>query len=245
MIPKVIHKVVIVDDGKLPVIPDGMKKALETWYHVNPGYKVKMYSGDDCVAYIKEHFDHEVLEAYETLQPYSFKCDLMRHLILYIEGGWYTDIRMVCLQPLEVLDRLGKEYYACIDRAQPGLCMCTGFIGSVPKHPISKKMIDLILWNVKQKHYGLNPLYPTGPNAYITASIDYIRTYPNKCVIGEHLFENHEQVIRFNNLCLVKVKYNNAKGADNTDMKGTNDYNEIWNTRTVYRPRENARNLRL
>ena len=57
MIPKVIHKVLIVDDGKLPELPDGMKKALETWYRVNPGYKIKMYSGDDCVSYIKEHYD--------------------------------------------------------------------------------------------------------------------------------------------------------------------------------------------
>ena len=89
MIPKVIHKVLIVDDGKLPTLPDGMKKALETWYRMNPGYKIKMYSGDDCVAYIKEHFDEKVLKAYESLKPYSYKCDLMRHLILYNEGGWF------------------------------------------------------------------------------------------------------------------------------------------------------------
>ena len=88
MIPKIIHKIVLVDDGKIPTFPDGMKKALETWYRMNPGYKVKLYSGDDCVNYIKEHFDDDVLEAYNTLKPYSYKCDLMRHLIMYQEGGW-------------------------------------------------------------------------------------------------------------------------------------------------------------
>ena len=115
MVPKVIHKVVIVDGGKLPVLPDGMKKALETWYRMNPGYKVKMYSGDDCVSYIKEHFDEEILGAYEALKPYSYKCDFMRHLIMYNEGGWYSDLRQVCLEPIETLEKVGKEYYTSVD----------------------------------------------------------------------------------------------------------------------------------
>ncbi len=154
MIPKVIHKVLIVDDGKLPELPHAMKKALETWYRMNPGYKIKMYSGDDCVSYIKEHYDEEVLEAYQSLKPYSYKCDLMRHLIMLQEGGWYSDIRQVCLQSVETLEKVGKEYYTSVDCPPNQMCMYTAFIGSVPKHSISKKMVDLLLWNVKQRHYG-------------------------------------------------------------------------------------------
>jgi len=45
MIPKIIHKVIIVDDGKLPKLPDGMKKAMKTFYTLNPGYKIKVYTG--------------------------------------------------------------------------------------------------------------------------------------------------------------------------------------------------------
>ena len=44
MIPKTIHKVIIVDDGKLPELPDGMKKSIETFYRMNPGYKVNIFS---------------------------------------------------------------------------------------------------------------------------------------------------------------------------------------------------------
>jgi len=108
-IPKVIHKIIIVDEGNIPTMPEGMKKALETWYRMNPDYKVKIYSGEDCVEYIKTHFDDEVLKAYNTLKPYSYKCDLMRHLILYNEGGWYSDIRQVCLEPLDTLSNLNES----------------------------------------------------------------------------------------------------------------------------------------
>ena len=207
MIPKVIHKVLIVDDGKIPEIPEGMNKAIETWYRLNPGYKVKIYSGESCINYIKRHFDDEVLKAYQTLKPYSYKCDLMRHLIMYNEGGWYSDIRQICLEPIDNLSSSNKEYYTSVDCPPNQMCMYTAFIGSIPKHDISKKMIDLVLWNIKQRHYGLDCLYPTGPGAYMNASIDYIRAHPDKCVIGQHTSDEH---ILFGEHKFIKCKYNTS-----------------------------------
>ena len=231
MIPKVIHKVLIVDDGKIPEIPEGINKAIETWYRLNPGYKVKIYSGESCINYIKQHFDDEVLKAYQTLKPYAYKCDLMRHLIVYNEGGWYSDIRQICLEPIDNLSSSNKEYYTSVDCPPNQMCMYNAFIGSIPKHDISKKMIDLVLWNVKQRHYGLDCLYPTGPGAYMNASIDYIRAYPDKCMIGQHTPDEH---ILFGNHKFIKCKYNNARGGDNSDLKGGNDYGEMWRNRDIY-----------
>jgi len=230
-IPKVIHKIIIVDEGNIPTMPEGMKKALESWYRMNPDYKVKIYSGEDCVEYIKTHFDDEVLKAYNTLKPYSYKCDLMRHLILYNEGGWYSDIRQVCLEPLDTLSNLNREYYTSLDCPPNQMCMYTAFIGSVKEHPISKKMIDLLLWNVKQRHYGIDCLYPTGPGAYMNSAIDYVRAYPEKCVIGQHTSDEH---VVFGGTRVLKCKYNSAKGADNSDLGGTNDYGVMWRNRDVY-----------
>lgn len=231
MIPKVIHKVIIVDDGKIPIFPDGMKDALETFYRMNPGYKVKLYSGDDCIAYIKQYYDEETLELYNSVRPYSYKCDLMRHLILYNEGGWYSDIRQICINPLERLDSLNREYYTSVDCPPNQMCMYTAFIGSIPKHDISKKMIDLVLWNIRHKHYGIDCLYPTGPGAYMNASIDYIRAHPDKCIIGQHTSDEH---IVFAQQRFIKCKYNNARGADNSDIKSGNDYGEMWRNNDVY-----------
>jgi hypothetical protein len=231
MIPKVIHKVIIVDGGEMPVLPDGIKNAIETFYRKNPDYKVKLYSGNACVEYIKQHFDEEVLNAYNTLKPYAYKCDLMRHLILYNEGGWYSDMRQICLAPIDKLNDLNKEYYTSLDCPPNDMCMYTAFIGSVSKHPISKKMFDLILWNVKQQHYGLDCLYPTGPGAYMNASIDYIRKYPQKCLVGQH---TNDEYVRFGDINFIKCKYNNARGADNSDIKCGNDYGVMWRNRQVY-----------
>ena len=230
-VPKVIHKIIIVDGGEMPDMPEGMKKALETWYRMNPGYKVKLYSGKDCEAYIREHFDEETLRAYRSLKPYSYKCDLMRHLIMYHEGGWYSDIRQVCIEPLDALNNSNHGYYTSVDCPPNQLCMYTAFIGSVKGHPISKKMIDLVLWNVKQRHYGIDCLYPTGPGAYMNAAIDYVRANFGKCMIGQHTSDEH---VVFGDTRILKCKYNNAKGADNTDIVGGNDYGQMWRNRDVY-----------
>ena len=218
----------------MPQLPEGMNKAIETWYRLNPGYKVKLYSGESCENYIKQHFNDDVLKAYHSLKPYSYKCDLVRHLIMYNEGGWYTDARMECYKPLDELDALNKEFYVCVDTPQQQLCMTTGFIGSVPKHPISKKMIDIILWNIGNRHYGMDCLAPTGPGAYINACIDHVRKFPHACLIGKHVIDNGEQFIDFELGRFAKVKYNNARGADNSDLTGTNDYGEMWRNWDVY-----------
>ena len=198
---------------------------------MNPGYKVKIYSGDDCIEYIKKYYNDETLEAFNAIKPYSYKCDLMRHLILYNEGGWYSDIRQVCLQSIETLSSMNKEYYTSVDCPPNQMCMYTAFIGSIPKHDISKKMVDLVLWNIKYRHYGLDCLYPTGPGAYMNASIDYVRAHPEKCTIGQHTSDEH---IQFGEHKFIKCKYNNAKGADNSDLPGTNDYGDMWRKREVY-----------
>lgn len=231
MIPKVIHKIIIVDDGKLPKLPNDMKIALETFYRMNPGYKIKLYSGDNCVDYIKKYFDDKTLQVYNALKPYAFKCDFMRQLILFNEGGWYSDIRQVCLQPIDKLNELSKEYYTSLDSEINPNCMYNAFIGSIPKHPISSKMIDLIMWNVSHQHYGLDCLYITGPGAYMNAAIDYIRQRGNVCCIGRHTIDEH---IKFGELKFIKCKYNNARGADNTDISGTNDYGDMWRNWKVY-----------
>ena len=97
LIPKVIHKIVINENGTLPKLPDGISNSFESFYRLNPDYKVKLYSGEDCIKYIKDHYDEGILNLYNKLKPFSYKCDLMRHLILYNEVGWYSDMRQICL----------------------------------------------------------------------------------------------------------------------------------------------------
>lgn len=229
MIPKCIHKIIITDDGKIPTFNPKLKDAIETWYRMNPGYKVKWYSGQDVERYIEEHFDERTLAAYRKVKPYAFKCDFARQLILYREGGWYSDLRQVCLHPLHTLPK--RKYYVARDCPPNQLCLYNALIGAVPEHPITKKYIDTIIFNIEHEHYGLDCLYVTGPGVYMQAAIDYLRAHPEECFVGVHTTDEH---VEFGGVKFVKCKYNDAKGADNRDVNGTNDYGIMWRHRNVY-----------
>jgi hypothetical protein len=229
MIPNIVHKVVIVDGFDLPEkIP---------FQHAIDSFKnVKIYSGKDCIEYIKKHYDERILAAFNKVKPYSFKCDLFRYLVLYKEGGWYSDMRQICLESLDKLNETGHEFYCAIDAPPNEKCMYTAFIGSIPGHPILKKTFELIVWNIEHEHYGIDCLYPTGPGAFMSGCIDYIRKFQDKCYIGRHLIgNNNKEAIVFGKTIFIQCKYNNAKGADNRDLLGANDYGYMWRNWDVYK----------
>ena len=232
-IPKVIHKVIIVDGFDIPNTVPFQTAAIDSFKL--PGYTTKIYSGNDCIKYIKKHYDEKILAMFNKVKPYSYKCDLFRYLVLYQEGGWYSDMRQVCLENIDSLNSTNHEFYCSVDAPPNERCMYTAFIGSIAGHPILKKTFELICWNIVHEHYGQDCLYPTGPGAFMSGSIDYIRKNPNKCLIGRHIIgNNNREVIVFGKTIFIQCKYNNAQGADNKDLIGSNDYGEMWRNWDAY-----------
>lgn len=234
MIPKKIHRIIIVDGDEIPTLPKEMEDAMKTFLDCNPGYTQQVYSGKDCVEYIKQFYDQETLDCYLALKPYAFRADLMRYLILYNEGGWYADSKMICYQPFESLQQ--KEIYLCIDASINPNCMANGFMGSEPKHPILKKCIDMVKFNISQEHYGLDCLHVTGPGVLFSAAIDYVRKNMEKVSLGRHIISNNNRcVMVFDKTVLLQVKYNSPpQGGIYSDIKGGNNYGEMWRNWNVY-----------
>ena len=237
IVPRIIHKVIIVDDGETPKLSGGMQNSVDTWRNMNPGssWSVKLYNLNDCRKYITDHGDSEDLRYFDKLKPYSYKSDFFRFFVLLTEGGWYSDMRQVCMLSLDELNKTGHEFYTSQDCPPNQMCMYNAFIGSVPGHPILKKTLEIMKWNIDNDHYGLDCLYPTGPGAFMTGSIDYIRKNPNLCMIGRHIVgnENIEYLI-MNKHVVLRCKYNNAPGADFSDIKGGNNYGKMWRDWDIY-----------
>ena len=240
-VPKIINQVIIVDGGELPPkLPDGFQKAMDSFKQINSKYEHRVFSEIDCKKYIKKQFNKRYLRLFNTLIPYAFKVDFFRLLVLYKEGGWYCDARQVCLQPLDKLASSGHEFYAAFSKPPHNRdCIQNSFIGCTPEHPIIKKTIDILCWNIENKHYGIDCIYPTGPGALMNGAIDYIRQNPQKCNMGQMLSKENTTTIDyyiFNNEIYIKNKYNDAEGADNSDIKGTNHYGVLWRNWQAYAP---------
>jgi mannosyltransferase OCH1-like enzyme len=175
LIPKVIHKIYIEHSMKLPeTFPSEIQGAHDSWKRLNPDYKIRYYDGTSCIHYLSKHFHPRFVRAFEKLKPYSYKCDFMRYCILYIDGGVYTDWKMVCHKPLDQLIHKNTKWVTAWDVGPKN--MLNGFIACPPKAPIIRKAIELCLYNIENDIYGNGALYPTGPTLLGRA---FKHTYPN------------------------------------------------------------------
>lgn len=126
----------------------------------NPEFEVIFFDSDQCQSFLQMNFSSDVLYSYNNLIPEAYKSDLCRYCLLYINGGIYIDIKLMCVKGFSFknLD-LEKEYYVLGEEGNVmnGLMICNKY------NEILLKCINRIVSNVKDKYLGTNSLEPTGP----------------------------------------------------------------------------------
>jgi len=147
-------------------LPPLMRKCTKLLQKNNPEFEYYMYDDNDCIEFIKNNFDQDVLMAFNNLIPGAYKADLWRYCVLYINGGVYIDIKYKCINGFKLKSLMDKEYFV-LDRN--GIFYTTpqgiynGLMICKPNNPLLLKLIHRIVYNVKNKFYGENSLHPTGP----------------------------------------------------------------------------------
>jgi mannosyltransferase OCH1-like enzyme len=142
-------------------LPPLMKENYEKLVKANPELEHYLYDEKDCHEFIKENFDYDVALAYDALIPCSYKSDLWRFCVLYINGGIYLDIKYKCDNGFRLVALTEKEYFVR-DREQWGGTY-TALISCKPGNEVMFRCIYDIVKNVKTRNYGKTELYPTGP----------------------------------------------------------------------------------
>ena len=116
----------------------------------------------------------------EKLHP-VMKADIMRFVILYEIGGFYADLD---IEIINIQEKFRQMEYVC-GLELPRLVVCTAFIGSKPKNPANKAMIDFILSTYEKIVAGGQ--YPrniwdvlnfTGPDAYTKILSNFSEVVP-------------------------------------------------------------------
>ena len=246
-IPKIIHKVYIEHSMKLPTeLSKNIKKAHESWSLLNPGYKMKFYSGDDCIKYLQQHFGSEYVDIFNNINAYAGKCNFFRMCVVYNEGGWYSDWKQVCLKPIHEWVHKDVEFVGFYDiwfrflETEKKHCGQNATFGSIPKHPILKKTIDLIKVNVKNKYYGKGALYTTGVCVYGKAIHETLpKLKPNSYQFGSHIKYNKYPYMTMNNIKVIQHKCESCDTSQN--WENGNNYNKLWKNRNYYGEKENVK----
>ena len=211
-------------------LPEKMKENIERLKSKNPDFEYHLFDDDDCREFIKEHFEEEVLNAYNKLIPGAYKADLWRYCILYINGGVYLDIKYSNVGDFNLITLTDNEYFV-IDIPKSGSGVYNAFMICKPGNKILLEAINRIVKNVDNEYYGESALYPTGPMLLI------------KCFSSEDI-ENMEnnglRICRHNDntsVCLhgepILTVYDEYYKTD-VNKNGQESYWKIWGDRRIY-----------
>jgi len=147
-------------------LPPKMQENVDRMRKGNPEFNIQIFDCDERREFIKNNFPEDILIAYDTLKPGAYKADLWRLCILYINGGIYIDIKFNCINNFKFIAFTEREHLL-LD--QPGfwkkgeIGLANGIIVAKPKNDLLLRCINKINENVKNKYYGFNNLYPSGP----------------------------------------------------------------------------------
>jgi len=141
-------------------LPSLMKENYDYLVESNPKITFHLYDENDCREFIKNNFEPDLLHAYDSLIPCSYKSDLWRFCVLYKNGGIYMDIKYRCVNGFKFISLTEKEYFV---RDLDINNVYTALIITLPGNEIMYKCIRQIVENVKNKFYGNGSLDPTGP----------------------------------------------------------------------------------
>ncbi|KAI1075153.1 glycosyltransferase family 32 protein [Whalleya microplaca] len=174
-----------------------------TWLAMNPDYTYKLVGLAGANTFVDEHYadNLELRTAYYALRNPGLKSDLLRYLILSIEGGTYTDTDTIALKPIThwvpqhiqhlvrvvigiEFDRLDGDRLAEMTH---DVQFCQWTISAAPHHPLFKTMANRALGSLKKlersynttieelKPTSLEVVNSTGPAAWTDVVFSYLQ----------------------------------------------------------------------
>ena len=200
----------------------------------NPDYTLEYFDDVKCVNFLKENFEPEVLEAFNSLAPPAYKCDLMRYCIMYINGGVYGDLFQDYYVPLNQIvhenDKLVlvQDRYSLIDLLN-GIQI--SFIASFPRNQLFRDCIDKIIHNVKTNFYGNTELEPTGPMLFSKLFNKNYKNYKNMDYTMVLKFDRNKGIVHYKtDEKIIKLKSQGYNKVINRKLR----YKTLWDKRKIY-----------
>jgi mannosyltransferase OCH1-like enzyme len=144
MIPKIIWQTYESEYIDLPV---KAKEMSHSWELQNKGWDYKYISGEERSIFVKEYFGEEWHNIYNSYKVNVLKADLWRYMCLYIHGGLYCDLDMLCKKPIESWLDINSKFVVSVEPNEIGYTQ--SIFASEPKNIFLKDLLDLI----KNRYY--------------------------------------------------------------------------------------------
>ena len=163
-IPRIIIQVWVQKDGGTPMIPSEQIQYMNKFRKLNPSFEHMFFDGNDIETFFKDNY-MGYYDTYKRLPIFIQKLDFFRYLAIYHYGGFYFDMDVEPLKPLDdkVLNHSAvfpvDEYASALDCQLPRMksyCLVgQNFLlgqyafGTTAKHPFMKVLVDKIHQNLE------------------------------------------------------------------------------------------------
>lgn len=250
-----IFQILINSSNDISELPKYVQFCQSQIKELYPNCQYHLYSGKEIENILKNNFPKEVINSYNTLKPYAFKADLARYCLLYLYGGLYIDLGLLCIDSLFLED---KNFFAFRDLpklSDPWWAVNNSIIYSKPKSNIMKTAIDLVIHHCKTKFRGFSAIDVSGPTVLgksimrseenfdlvmtdgqvINVDSDEISIDSEKLIsLGYDLNKLIGFIMDENKKVIALRKPSKEGDIQSLGLKGTNNYGHMWLSGDIY-----------
>ncbi len=205
-----------------------------------PRLRHVLYNLADAREYISRNFGREVLEAFDKLNPYAYKADLLKYCLLHGEGGWYFDIAVRPIASIDPPAQVETITFKDLPIISQTCWTCTNSVlYAKPGSAVYARAIDLVIQNCKKNYYGTSALCPTGP-VVLGKAFAVEGESPDR-VFGDFIYltplhrNKNPAYILPDGLIFALGKPIGPGDLTAVGAAGTNNYNHFFSSRTVYK----------
>lgn len=144
--------------------------------HPSPRWSHRIWTDSDIDAFVSLHYPHR-RAAYDALPKHIMRIDLFRYMLMYVQGGIYSDLDVRMYKPLDPLVADCTLLLAAeTDVATDHNFIAQHFLASIPGHPFWEHLLSAALDRPLEviRAYD-DPVETTGPK-FVTR---IWRTQPN------------------------------------------------------------------
>lgn len=165
-IPKIIHQT-----WKDTNIPLEWQAARQSCLDMHPGYEYKLWTDASSEAFVDKHYP-KLAHTYRNYPYVIQRADAIRYAVLHYYGGFYVDLDIVCLHPLDFL----RTYAFVMPKTWP-VGFSNDFLAGAPRHPFLEQMVVSLPskdWQLFSKYATV--MFSTGPMFVTAQATAYRRT---------------------------------------------------------------------
>ena len=183
--------------------------------------------------FLTKQYPNSVLRAFEYLKPYSYKSDLIRYCLINTFGGIYADVSVSRLKTFSTEGR-DMVIFTDGDSDRTSWKVANSFFFSKPNNPILEECVAQIIFNVGNRYYGHDAHFIGGPGVFGRAIAKYGTEVD--LLVGQYWWFKYRKnkYVLPENQVVARHKRGGADKGGISGILGGNNYNEMWDTRTVY-----------